>query len=258
MTSSARLQTCDPPAPVLAFHLLGQVSYDDAWLLQQHLAQVAAAGDSASVPVLFCEHPELITIGRRGSRGHVRLSGEQLRRDGLAIRWVNRSGGCVLHAPGQLAIYPVVPLSLFGWSGRQYVVRLQQAVLAACHSLQVHGQTQPGQGAVWGQSGVLAALGVTLRDGVACQGAFVNVNPPMRQFAFVDVVAPESLDAGCKSTMGCLLAERRTAVRMATVRAAFVEALAVALGSERYHLHTGHPLLVRTVGRRRESSRCES
>lgn len=255
MTNSARQP--DAPEPVLAFHLLGQVSYDDAWTLQQRLAQDAAGSQAASVSVLLCEHPELITVGRRGSRGHVRLSGEQLKREGLALRWVRRGGGCILHAPGQLAIYPIVPLAVLGWSIRQYLERLQRAVLAVFSQLQVHGKTQSGRFAVWGQSGLLAALGITVRDGVACQGAFINVNPPMRRFAFVDVLPPEQAGAEGKTTMGCLLAERRTAVRMGTVRSAFVECLAAAFGGDRYHLHTGHPLMVRAPGTRRESPRCE-
>ncbi|MCY2989254.1 MAG: hypothetical protein NTY19_15475 [Planctomycetota bacterium] len=255
MTCSARQP--DAPEPVLAFHLLGQVSYDEALALQQHLVHDAAVSHTASVSVLFCEHPELITVGRRGSRGHVRMSGEQLKREGLALRWVSRGGGCILHSPGQLAIYPIVPLAVFGWSVRQYLQRLQQAVLTAFSQLQVHGQTQPGRFAVWGQSGLLAAVGVAVRDEVTCHGAFLNVNPPMRRFAFVDAVAPDDVGVGLKTTMGCLLAERRTAVRMATVRAAFVECLAAAFGSDRYHLHTGHPLLVRALGTCRESTLCE-
>ena len=255
MTCSARQP--DRSEPALAFHLLGQVAYDDALALQQRLAHDAAESQAASVSVLFCEHPDLITVGRCGSRGHVRMSGEQLKREGLALRWVSRGGGCILHAPGQLAIYPIVPLAVLGWSVRQYLRRLQQAVLTAFRQLQVHGQTQPDRFAVWGQSGLLAALGVAVRDGVTCHGAFLNVNPPMRRFAFVDALPPEHVGAGLKTTMGCLLAERRTAVRMATVRSAFVECLAAAFGSDRYHLHTGHPLLVRAIGTRRESTLCE-
>ena len=30
------------------------------------------------------------------------------------VRWVNRGGGCVLHLPGQLAIYPILALDRLG------------------------------------------------------------------------------------------------------------------------------------------------
>jgi lipoyl(octanoyl) transferase len=248
----------EPPAEMselsLAFHFLGQISFDDALALQLRLVQEAASSPAPRARLLFCEHPALITIGRIGSRGHVRLSGERLRHERLAVRWVSRGGGCVLHAPGQLAVYPIVPLAGLGWSIGQYLERLQRGLLDALRQLQVHPQTQPGHFAVWGRSGLLAAVGVAVREGVTCHGAFLNVNPAMRPFAFVDSLPTEVVAPGTKTTMGCLLAERRTAVRMSSVRAALVDGLARAFGTERYHLHTGHPWLVRSSGVLREAA----
>jgi lipoate-protein ligase B len=34
----------------------------------------------------------------------------------------------VLHAPGQLAVYPIVPLGLFGWTVGEYLRRLQRGM----------------------------------------------------------------------------------------------------------------------------------
>ncbi len=46
----------------------------------------------------------------------------------LDVRWVNRGGGCVLHAPGQLAIYPIVPLAWHRWTVGEYLRRFRQAL----------------------------------------------------------------------------------------------------------------------------------
>jgi lipoyl(octanoyl) transferase len=247
------LRQFDTDSPVLAFHLLGQISCDDAWALQQRLAADLAERATRAAVILFCEHPPLITVGRRGSRGHIRMAGERLRQENLDVRWVRRGGGCILHAPGQLAVYPVVPLATLGWTLGAYLRRLQRGLLQALETLQIHGTTPAGRLGVWGRSGLLAAIGVAVRRGVTSHGAFLNVNPAMRLFGFVDAVAPGRVEPGTKSTMGSLLAERRTAVRMASVRAALVEGLAQAFDTDRYHLHTGHPLLVRTSGALREA-----
>jgi lipoyl(octanoyl) transferase len=228
--------------------LLGQISCDDAWALQQRLAAEVAEREEPSAVILFCEHPPLITVGRRGSRGHIRLTGERLRHENLDVRWVRRGGGCILHAPGQLAVYPIVPVTALGWTLGEYLRRLQRGLVQALETLRVHGVTQAGCPGVWGRSGLLAAIGAAVRRGVTSHGAFLNVNPAMRLFGFVDAVPPGQVEPGTKSTMGCLLAERRTAVRMSSVRAALVEGLAQAFDTDRYHLHTGHPLLVRTSG----------
>ena len=72
---------------------------------------VNVAGDRDSACLILCEHPPLITVGRQGSRGHIRFDTEELFVRGWPVRWVNRGGGCLLHLPGQLAIYPILPLA---------------------------------------------------------------------------------------------------------------------------------------------------
>ena len=84
-------------------------------------------------------------------------------------------------------------------------------------------------------AGILAALGVSVRQGVAMHGAFLNVNTDMRYFGRVEVAGGQS--------MSSLLSHRALPTKMSKVRAALVTHLAEALVLERYHLHTGHPLL---------------
>lgn len=229
--------------PLLAFYLLGTVDYDVCQSLQKRLAFEAGERVDGRVDVLLCEHPELVTVGRAGSRAHIRLDSDELARRRLEVRWVSRSGGCLLHAPGQLAVYPIVPLELFEWTTRAYLERLKSACLAALSDLSIVAETSRGSSGIWGRSGQLASVGVAVRHGVSTDGLFVNVNPSSTSLRYIDSVAPDSLPAGVKPAMSSLLAERRLAVRMTAVRAALVANLAAALGSERYHLHTGHPLL---------------
>jgi lipoate-protein ligase B len=74
-----------------------------------------------------------------------------------------------------------------------------------------------------------------VRQGVTQLGAYLNVNPVMRDFGRVEVAGGQ--------TMSSLLPKRALPTKMTRVRAALVTHLADALELERYHLHTGHPLL---------------
>ena len=235
---------CDSRQPVVEFRLLGRIPFDDCLALQYRLVHEAASRDASPIVVVLCEHPDLITVGRLGSRAHIRLTPRQLKREHLAVRWVNRSGGCVLHAPGQLAVYPIVPLGALRWHLDDYLRRFEHGIVQALGELNVRPVRYPGRSGVWGRSGQLACLGVAVRGGISYHGAFINVNPAMRRYAFVDTVAPEAVPPGQKTTMGCLVAERQTIVRMATVRAAFVKALGAAFDCQRYHVYTGHPWLM--------------
>jgi lipoyl(octanoyl) transferase len=232
----------DPAPYSIRFHLLSTVDYERFLRLQRRLVYEAGGYDDGRITVLLCEHPALISVGRSGSRGHIRLSGEQLRRRHLSVRWVSRGGGCVLHGPGQIAVYPIVPLRWHGWSVGEYLERLRQSLAGTLDQLLVRyefGQ-QPG---LWGRSGQLATWGIAVRNWITCHGAFINVNPMMTHYPFVDSVDPFRLEGSRKSTMGCLFAERRRAMTVAKVRATLIPNLAAALGTESYHLITGHPLL---------------
>lgn len=230
----------------IEFYLLGRISIDACLALQQRLIYEAGERMDGRMDVLMCEHPDLITVGRRGSRVDVRLSGEELRRRQLELRWVARGGGSVLHAPGQLAIYPIVPLSLHGWTVGAYLRRLRQGLLQTLAAIRVKAVTGENSSTIWGRSGCLAVFGAAVRNWVAHQGVFLNVNPAMRNYGYVDVTRETSPFGGSKRTMGSLVAERRRPARMSEVRAALIESLVDAFGQERYHLHTGHPLLTST------------
>lgn len=238
---TARL--CNTPGQCAQFHLLGTVGFERCLELQQRLVDEVDCRGNRQIHVLLCEHSPLISVGRSGSRGHIRLSNRELASRKLVVRWIGRGGGCVAHAPGQLAIYPIVPLARCGWSVGQYMQRLNRALLQVVDQLRFRADIRPGRFGVWGRSGQLAALAVAIRHGVTCHGAFLNVNPPMDLVRSVDVATPRFGEPIRRRAMSCLLAEHGRPVRMTTVRSAVIEQLAVALDCPQYHLHTGHSLL---------------
>ena len=224
------------------FHLLGPLDFDQSLALQRRVAYEAAAAEDPGIVVLLCEHRQVISVGRDGSRGHIRLTGEQLRLRGLETRWVARGGGCVLHMPGQIAVYPIVPLDRLGWSVGSYLERFRDALATTLEQFGARVQTRAGRFGVWGRTGQLAAMGAAVRHGVAHQGAFVNVNPPLTHFRYVDTAAGCGLN-GRQGTMSCLLAEKRRPVTMQAVRAALIEQLGQSLAGGDFDLTTGHPFV---------------
>jgi len=235
MTRTSSKTIAKPRDFAAHFHLMGCVDFDDCQSLQRRLAYDALTRGDGRIAVLICEHPRLITIGRNGSRGHIRLTGTELNARQLTVRYVSRGGGAILHGPGQLAVYPIVPLDWHGWSVGEYLRRLRIALHDTLGDLKIRAQLREGSFSLAGRTGVLAAVGTSVKHGVAMQGAFVSVNPDMRDLARVEVAPGQ--------TMSSILSERPAPVRMTAVRAALVAHLAAALGCERHHLHTGHPHL---------------
>ena len=222
--------------PAVEAHLFGAIDFDACLALQHRLVYEATGRADGQITLLICEHPTAITIGRQGSRAHLHLGRGDLASRQLEPRWVNRGGGCLVHVPGQLAIYPIVPLDAHGFSVGAYLDRLQAGLLAVLDDIRCPGRPRPGRHGVWGHTGQLAAVGVAVKNWVAYFGAYLNVAPALGSLRWVDSDPVDS------TPMSSLVAERRHPVRMSGVREALVRHLAAAFGCERYHLYTGHPL----------------
>jgi lipoyl(octanoyl) transferase len=235
------------------FHLLGQVDFDVCHRLQRRLMYEAGGTDDRQITILFCEHQDLITVGKAGSRAHIRWYGEDLKRRQLAIRWVARSGGCVFHTPGQLAVYVVAPLARLGWSLAEFRRRLYEGIHATLTAMNVPAESRHDALGIVGRTGLLATEGVYAKDGVARGGFFINVCPDMRVPRRIDTAPAE---AGLpKRTMSCLLAERGRSVTMSKVRSNLIDQLVTAMDATRHHLYSGHPLLQSVLPSRRETAR---
>lgn len=227
----------DPSAPAMQVHLLGVVDFDACLALKQRLVYELSGQDDGQASLLVCEHPPRISIGRSGSRRQIRLNQEELTSRKLPVTWVNRGGPALLHLPGQLAVYPIVPLQARGWSVGEYLTRLAYGLQAGLEEQGVQTQTHPKHGGLWARSGQLAALGVAVKRWTTYYGAYVNVTPDLSTFSFVHS------DSLHQKPMSSLAAERRQRVQMTKVREALVRHVAAALDYERCHVYAGHPLL---------------
>jgi lipoyl(octanoyl) transferase len=223
----------------LEVYLLGLVDFESALFLQERLVCEIAGRNDAQGALLICEHPPIVTIGREGSGAHIRAEPRELVARQIDVRWLNRGGGCLVHAPGQLAIYPIVPLDRLALGTAEYRNRLEESVVDACREVHVSAFRLPGQPGVWCRLGQFAFVGAAVRSWVSYHGMFVNVAPSLEALRLV-----RSASSGDRVTT--LAAQRSQPVSMHAVRSAMVHSLASGLGYERYHLYTGHPLLRRT------------
>lgn len=80
----------------------------------------------------LAEHAPVFTLGVAGRAEHVRAAGD------IPVRSSNRGGQVTYHGPGQIVAYPLVDLQRQGIYVKEYVYRLEAAVLGL---LQAHGIT---------------------------------------------------------------------------------------------------------------------
>jgi lipoyl(octanoyl) transferase len=220
----------------LQAYLLGSVEFE-AFLRLQRRLQFDIAGDRSQAALVICEHPPLITVGRQGSRRHIRLENEELRLRRLGVRWVNRGGGGVLHGPGQLALVPILALDQLHCGVNEYLQRLGEAIRDLCADFSVQSDVRQRDGGVWAGDRLIAAVGVSVRDWISGFGAYINIHPALDLHRFVTTCATERLP------MTSLERERRGPVRPALVRERLIEHFRVRFGFSRVVLFSDHPVL---------------
>jgi lipoate-protein ligase B len=168
----------------------GLIPYGPACELQRQLVEARKARSIPDI-LLLCEHPHVITLGRNGTRDHLRVSDDLLERKNVEFHSSDRGGDITYHGPGQIVGYPILDLTEhrrdIGW----YVHALEEVMLRASADFDVATKRVEGQHGVWIESPAgdekLGAIGVHLSRWVTSHGFAYNVSTDLRYF---DLIVP--------------------------------------------------------------------
>ena len=165
----------------LRAYLLGEVSVEVLLALQRRLAY-DIGGENGAGALLLWDHPTGITIGREGSRLHVRPGREELQAREWPVRWMSRGGGVMLHQRGQVTCYPILALDRLSLTPAAYIRHLEAIVIELLRDFGVIGTSDPDQPGVRVGTRRVAHIGVAVRGWVCCFGLVINVDPDLEPF----------------------------------------------------------------------------
>ena len=100
---------------------LGRVDYAPTFEAMRRFTEERSADTPDEL--WLCEHPPVYTLGLAGKAEHV------LDAHGIPVVPTNRGGQVTYHGPGQVVAYPLVDLRRLGIYVKEYVFRLEQAVI---------------------------------------------------------------------------------------------------------------------------------
>lgn len=115
---------------------LGQVDYAPT-----HAAMVAFTdARTADTPdeLWVCEHPPVFTQGIAGRDDHLLAPGD------IPVVKTNRGGQVTYHGPGQVVCYPLIDLQRAGYFVKEYVYRIEEAVIRTLAHVGVTGHRVAG------------------------------------------------------------------------------------------------------------------
>ena len=252
--SPASAPPATPAQKPLAVWLAGTIRWADYLAMSERLVGEVAEPAGRNPSLVICELEPCITIGRLGSRADVRLADADLRSRRIPVAFTGRGGGAVLHGPGQVVVAMTSFLPDLGLRPHDvggYLARFQEAIASAIRAVRCgSAATHPAASGVFGRTGLLAAVGVAVRRGVACHGAFVNVCPAVDLHHRIDTLPPRIRQPGGESLpriMGSLEADVKRRVRLQDVRTALVQSLGDAFAFPRTHINAGFPFKINAV-----------
>ena len=101
--------------------MLGRVDYATTVQAMQDYTTARSAGTPDVLWV--CEHAPLYTQGLAGKSDHVLNPGN------IPVVATNRGGQVTFHGPGQVVAYPLIDLQRAGYFVKEYVYRVEEAVI---------------------------------------------------------------------------------------------------------------------------------
>ena len=193
---------------------LGRVDYEPT--LAAMRAFTEARTPATPDELWLCEHAAVYTQGLAGRDAHVRDAGT------IPVLRSDRGGQVTYHGPGQVVVYALVDLRRLGIYVKEYVHRLEQALLKTLEAFGVtghrvagapgiyveladpHGHASRGRSVADGFDGLgkIAALGVKVSRHCTYHGVALNVAMDLRPFDGIDPCGQPGLRTVDLSTIG--------------------------------------------------------
>ncbi len=174
---------------------LGIIDYEEAWNLQKkllnNLVEAKRLGKEGEMKILLLEHPHVYTLGMNGDKANILFNDELLERIGAKYYKIERGGDITYHGFGQLVGYPIIDLERFNIGIKEYIWRLEEAVIRTIAHYGISGSRFQGTVGVWIESDAseprkICAIGVKVSRFVTMHGFALNVSTDLNYYRYIN------------------------------------------------------------------------
>lgn len=157
---------------VVSVHRLGHSEYSEIQSLMRELQQQRLQ-DEIPDTLLFCSHPEIVTIGPGARREGVVVPSDYPTTD------VDRGGGITWHGPGQLVVYPIFRWDLENEANVKLITaKLEQWAISALAKLGIMATTDERMQGIWANGSKVGSVGLAFMRWVSRHGFTINFATP--------------------------------------------------------------------------------
>jgi lipoyl(octanoyl) transferase len=120
---------------------LGRQPYEPVWRAMS--AFTDRRGEATVDELWVVAHDPVFTLGQAGKPEHVLAAGD------IPVVQVDRGGQVTYHGPGQIVVYPLLELRRLGIGVREYVCRIEQAIIDTLGEWNILAERQEGAPGVY-------------------------------------------------------------------------------------------------------------
>ncbi len=141
---------------------------------------------------ILVEHPHVYTLGKSGDEKNMMANADFLKKIEATYFKINRGGDITYHGPGQLVGYPIIDLEYYKIGVREYIEKMEDAIIATIAEYGLEGDRKEGATGVWVQAEhkvrarKICAIGVRVSRYVTMHGFALNVNTDMRYYNYIN------------------------------------------------------------------------
>ena len=195
---------------------LGRVDYADTFAAMK---QITLERPSDGRDMLWiCEHDPVFTQGLAGKQDHLLCPGD------IPVVQTDRGGQVTFHGPGQVVAYPLLDLRRAGYYVKEYVYRIEEAVLKTLAHFGVTGHRMTGAPGIYVRLddpyshaaltgpfpasdpfrglGKIAALGIKVSRHCTYHGVSLNVAMDLEPYSRINPCGYAGLKTVDLSTIG--------------------------------------------------------
>ena len=153
---------------------LGLAAYKPVWRDMQ--AFTDSRDEKTGDELWLVQHPAVFTQGQAGKAEHILAPGN------IPVIQVDRGGQVTYHGPGQIVAYPLVDIRRKGFGIREFVNRIEQAIIEVLAHYGVNGERIPGAPGIYVGGDKVASLGLRVRRGCTFHGLAFNITMDLEPF----------------------------------------------------------------------------
>lgn len=214
---------------------LGIIEYGEAWNIQKEYFAQRLNTTSDQNLLLYCEHPHVYTLGKSGEAANLLISDEFLKSIGACYYKTDRGGDITYHGFGQIVGYPIINITDYEISLRDYIFIVEEAVIRTIKHFGIEGFRVESATGVWvnelGAEKKICAIGVKASRYITMHGFALNVNTDLFYFSYINPCGFTS--KGVTSIANYLKANGGSGeVDMKCVQSLFSKEFAMLLGCE--------------------------